>query len=118
MYNMFGERDMMTKKFTKIIEFVFIDDPHGMDLNNTNSMLEEIENTLNTNWQIPTIEKIRMLMPKDEAIAFAKKYLDVRKREDFVDKNHKHYEPFWTWRCAMDYVLNDIIPYLYGDALD
>ena len=51
-------------------------------------------------------------MTKEEAIAFAEKYLDVRaKRNVFGD-------PTKDWKIAVEYVLLDIIPYIYGEALD
>ena len=43
---------------------------------------------------------------KEEAVAFAKKYLSDRKVDSFI------------WALATEYVLLDIIPHLYGEALD
>lgn len=62
-----------------------------------------------------------------EAIAFAKKYLEDRKEQWmkhtetqlddipswFIEKNNSK-----IWNIAVDYILDDIIPYLYGEALD
>ncbi len=78
---------------------------------------------------------------KEEAIEFAKKYLKDR-REDYVRAErcricerpiidiHTHIADTYTgrtiienrnaktWDVAVSYILNDIIPYLYGEALD
>jgi len=57
------------------------------------------------------------IFTKEEAIEFAKKYLEVRKmnREQSSCPDD---DPFWVWKIATEYVLLDIIPYLYGEALD
>ncbi len=59
---------------------------------------------------------MKVKMTKEEALAFAKKYLEVRKREGTNETNPN--DPYWTWKIATEYVLEDIIPYLYGEALD
>ena len=73
---------------------------------------------------------MKVKMTKEEAIAFAKKYLADRKN-DYVS-----WDPIQTihlsdddviflgekirrvWDIAVEYVLEDIIPFLYGEALD
>lgn len=82
-----------------------------------------------------------MKFTKEEAIEFAKKYLEDR-RSSYVTPEkceicelpivtiHEHSANTPTgrtfrenriakaWDVAVEYILNDIIPYLYGDALD
>ena len=53
-------------------------------------------------------DEVTKMMTKDEAVAFAKKYLVDRIQEDCID----------IWDLAIEYVLLDIIPHIYGEALD
>lgn len=53
-------------------------------------------------------------LTKEEAIAFAKKYLDDRKADVLEIPN----DSGRAWNIAIEYILLDIIPYLYGEALD
>ncbi len=62
------------------------------------------------------IKWIQALMSKEEAIAFAKKYLIDRKRQGTDETNPD--DLYWIWKIATEYVLLDIIPYIYGEALD
>ena len=56
------------------------------------------------------------LMSKEEAIAFAKKYLEVRKRRGTNEINLD--DEYWIWKIATEYILLDIIPFIYREALD
>ena len=59
-----------------------------------------------------------MHLTKEEAIAFAKKYLADR-LDDVTDPYYDTYSTACdVWEECVDSVLNDIIPYLYGEALD
>ena len=62
------------------------------------------------------IKWVQALKSKEEAVAFAKKYLEDRKRKGTDETNLD--DPYWTWKIATEYVLLDIIPHLYGEALD
>ena len=66
--------------------------------------------------EIDDLENKSAIMTKEEAVAFAKKYLEDRKRKGNSVSNPD--EPYWTWKIATEYVLLDIIPHLYGEALD
>ncbi len=59
-------------------------------------------------------------MSKEEAIEFAKRYLNNRRNDYTVETYFK--DPVDSakraWDIAVEYILLDIIPYLYGDALD
>ena len=71
-----------------------------------------------------------VLKTKEEAIAFAKKYLDVRKKDytkfhtffqdeiSGVDIDDANEALERTWNIAVEYILLDIIPHIYGEALD
>jgi len=85
-------------------------------------------------------ESKKVIMDKDEAILFAKKYLDNRKDQYVIcswcgeplnELHGKHVSCGWNleraknesvtsrpWNCAVEYILLDIIPYIYGEALD
>lgn len=89
---------------------------------------------------IDDYEKRLVIMSKDEAIAFATKYLGDRKdqyvicswcAEPLNELHGKHVSCEWglerakaesvtsrPWNCAVEYLLLDIIPYLFGEALD
>ena len=53
-------------------------------------------------------------MTKEEAIKFAKKYLADRKKNYVNNK----FGSERAWNIAVEYVLLDIIPFIYGEALD
>lgn len=57
------------------------------------------------------------VMTKEETIAFVKEYLEVRK-EQTIDEDLDFRNKEDVWNIAIEYVLFDIIPYLYGEALD
>jgi hypothetical protein len=66
-------------------------------------------------------------MQKNDAITFAKKYLEVRKVEQmhpinipvhYKTPNQLNEKLEHVWNVAVEYILLDIIPYLYGEALD
>lgn len=66
--------------------------------------------------KIDELENKLVIMTKEEAIAFAKKYMGDRKRKGTDETNPE--DPYWTWKIATECILFDIIPYLYGEALD
>jgi len=53
-------------------------------------------------------------MNKNWTIEFAKKYLEDRK-EQWMDDTFPRDQ---IWNVAAEYILDDIIPFLYGEALD
>lgn len=59
-------------------------------------------------------------MNKEKALEFAKKYLSVRRNDCTIETYFK--DPVdaakRAWDIAVEYTILDIIPYLYGDALD
>ena len=57
-----------------------------------------------------------MELNKEEAIEFARKYLEDRKGN--WRGKHESIEIERAWDIAVEYMLLDIIPYIYGDALD
>ena len=57
-------------------------------------------------------EKRLVKMSKEEALDFATKYLKDRVRKDVWG------DPTRDWEIAVEYILLDIIPYIYGEALD
>lgn len=66
-------------------------------------------------------------MNKEEAIVFTRKYLEDRRAQwiKYIDAQFDDI-PKWiiehtnsrVWEVCVDYILNDIIPYIYGEALD
>lgn len=65
------------------------------------------------NEKVRKTKEVAVIMEKEDAIAFAKKYLEDRK--DYLSCAEEGYE---VYDIILEYVLLDIIPYLYGDALD
>lgn len=57
------------------------------------------------------------VMTKEETIAFVKEYMEVRK-EQTIDGDLDFRNKEDVWNIAIEYVLFDIIPYLYGEALE
>ena len=55
-------------------------------------------------------------MTKEKAIVFAREYLGDRKRQGTDETNPD--DLYWIWKIATEYVLLDIIPHIYGEALD
>ena len=53
-------------------------------------------------------------MNKDQAVEFATRYLDDRKLDVLKIPN----DSGRAWNIAAEYILEDIIPYIYGVALD
>ena len=56
----------------------------------------------------------KVKMSKEEAVEFATKYLDDRKLDILKIPN----DSGRAWNISAEYILEDIIPYIYGDALD
>lgn len=86
------------------------------DVDNTdlNQVGLDIKSSLEReHWKITDVRKN---MSQEETIEFARKYLEVRKRKGTDETNPS--EPYWTWEIATEYVLLDIIPYIFGEALD
>lgn len=67
------------------------------------------------NNKVKKTKEIAVIMEKEEAIEFAEKYLAARKN-DTIDVNFRNQEDVWD--ISVEYILLDIIPYLYGEALD
>lgn len=55
-----------------------------------------------------------MTMNKEKAIEFAKKYLENRRKDALAIPD----DSGRAWDLSVEYFLEDIIPYIYGDALD
>ena len=83
--------------------------------------IKSIQNTMKKLQEENTIyplftpdKKTEFRLSKDEAIEFAKNYMKVRE----TDGNDDPSDPLRPWKIATEYILLDIIPYLYWEALD
>jgi len=58
------------------------------------------------------------LITQEEAVAFATKYFVDRKGEIIKQIAWYGMNAGYAWDTAIDYTLKDIIPHIYGEALD
>lgn len=99
------------KEVNTEVEFVVTVPLYHVDATDLNEVSQDIKSSLErATWKITGV-KTRMI--KEKAIEFTKEYLRI-KSDSYV----KPTEAKRAWEIAVEYILEDIIPYIYGEALD